>query len=110
LTGGTACPNATSTDFTKQGTFRSVTHNVTGTAGKQYTLNFEVRGILGTKCYSGGTMRTTTLSANPETNNDGWYMGGQPVPSKWNTYEIHVKPAVGTTNLNRSTTPKTFTT
>ncbi len=100
LTGGTACPNATSTDFTKQGTFRSVTHNVTGTAGKQYTLNFEVRGILGTKCYSGGTMRTTTLSANPETNNDGWYMGGQPVPSKWNTYEIHVKPAVGTTNLN----------
>ena len=100
LTGGTACPNATSTDFTKQGTFRSVTHTVTGAAGKQYTLNFEVRGVLGGKCYSGGTMRTTTLSANPEASNDGWYMGGQPVPSKWNTYEIHVKPAVGTTNLN----------
>jgi hypothetical protein len=45
-------------------------------------------------------MRTPALGANPETNNDGWYMGGQPVSSKWNTYEIHVKPAVGTTNLN----------
>lgn len=98
--GTTTCPNATSTDFTKQGMFRTVTHTVGGTPGTQYTLNFEVRGILGGKCYTGGTMRTPTLSTNPETSNDGWYTGGQPVVSKWNTYEVHVTPAVGTTNIN----------
>jgi len=99
LTGG-ACPNATSTDFNTQGVFRSVPHTVGGTSGTQYTINFEVRGILGTKCYTGGKARTPGLSASPEVSNDGWYEGGSPVPSKWNTYEIHVKPAVGTTNLN----------
>jgi hypothetical protein len=40
------------------------------------------------------------LAANPEVANNGWYMGGSPLASKWNTYEVHVKPAVGTTHLN----------
>jgi hypothetical protein len=95
LTGTAACPNPNATDYTTQGLFRTTTFNIKGTAGTQYTVNFEARGILGTRCYSGGKPQVATLSANPEVNNDGWYVGGQPVaPSKWNTYEIHVSPAV----------------
>ena len=91
----TICPNATSTDYSTQGLFRSVPFTVGGTAGTQYTINFEARGVLGTRCYTGGTPQVAALSSNPEVNNDGWYVGGQPVaPSKWNTYEIHVSPAV----------------
>jgi hypothetical protein len=98
------CPNAT-TAFTTQGIFSSVVHKVGGTAGTQYTLNFELRGVLGTECYTGGSTTATgttqpTLAANPEASNNGWYMGGSPIASKWNTYEVHVKPAVGTTHLN----------
>jgi len=98
------CPNATAA-FATQGIFSSVVHKVGGTTGTQYTINFELRGVLGTECYSGGSTTATgstqpTLAANPEVANNGWYMGGSPVASKWNTYEVHVKPAVGTTHLN----------
>jgi len=98
------CPNATAA-FTSQGIFSSVVHKVGGTSGTQYTLNFELRGVLGTECYNGGSTTATgstqpTLAANPEVANNGWYMGGSPIASKWNTYEVHVKPAVGTTHLN----------
>ena len=93
------CPNATAA-FATQGMFQSVVHNVAGTAGTQYTINFEVRGVLGTECYTGGTAQVAGLSAAPEVSNNGWYMGGSPIASKWSTYEVHVKPAVGTANLN----------
>jgi hypothetical protein len=93
------CPNSTATDFNQRGLFVTKTLPVTGTTGTQYTINIEVRGILGTQCYTGGTT-TSTLSANPETSNSTWYAGGSPKDSKWNTYEIHVSPVVGTTNLN----------
>jgi hypothetical protein len=99
------CPNASATDFNKRGMFVSHVLTVGGTPGTIYTINFQLRGVLGTECYTGGTTTagaTTqpTLSANPETSNNGWYMGGSPVASKWNTYEVHVKPAVGTLYLN----------
>jgi hypothetical protein len=88
------CPDPNSPDFNTRGLFRTVPLSVFGTSGTQYTVNFEARGVLGGECYTGGTLRTPTLSPDPETNNDGWYMGGEPVPSKWNTFEIHVSPAV----------------
>jgi hypothetical protein len=92
--GTTTCPNPTAA-FATQGLFRyEPTITVGGTPGTQYTINIEVRGVLGTKCYQGGTMQAPALSANPETTNNGWYVGGQPVVSKWNTYEVHVSPAV----------------
>jgi hypothetical protein len=98
------CPNAAAA-FATQGIFTNVVHKVGGTPGTQYTINFELRGVLGTECYTGGSTTAAgttqpTLAANPEVSNNGWYMGGSPVPSKWNTYEVHVKPAVGTTHLN----------
>jgi hypothetical protein len=89
------CPNTTAA-FPTQGAFKNFTHTVGGTTGTRYTINFEVRGVAGGKCYTGGTMRTPTLSLDPEgtTGNDGWYVGGTPIASKWNTYEIHVTPPV----------------
>jgi hypothetical protein len=41
---------------------------------------------------------STTPPTSPETTNDGWYVGGTPTDSKWNTYEIHVNPPVAGSN------------
>jgi hypothetical protein len=89
------CPNTTAA-FPTQGAFRNFTHTVAGTAGTKYTINFEVRGVAGGKCYTGGTAQAPALSTDPEgaTGNNGWYVGGTPIASKWNTYEIHVTPPV----------------
>jgi hypothetical protein len=71
--------------------------NVLGTPGTTYTINFEVRGVTGGKVYAGGALRSTATTVN-ETNtgtpNDGWYIGGSPTVSLWNTYELHVTPPV----------------
>lgn len=92
--GSTACPNPSAIDFNSRGVFRTVTHTVGGTAGIRYTLNFEVRGVVGGRCYVNGTPAAAGLSADPETSNNGWYQGGTPTDSKWNTFEVHVSPAV----------------
>ena len=86
-------PNAT--DYNMRGAFRNFTHNVGGTPGTKYTITFEVRGVAGTRCYTGGTPAVPTLSPDPEVNNNGWYVGGTPTTdSHWNSYEIHVDPPV----------------
>jgi hypothetical protein len=90
----TGCPNSTASDYSVRGAFKNKTITVKGTANTQYTINFEVRGVVGTRCYTGGTPAVAALGANPETTNNGWYVGGTPTDSKWNTYEIHVSPAV----------------
>ena len=65
-----------------------------GTAGTAYTINFEVRGVVGTRCYTGGTIASTAVPSATAANNT-WYVGGRQYnDSIWNTYEIHVNPAV----------------
>jgi hypothetical protein len=94
------CPNASASDFTMRGEFRNTTLQLGGDTSTVYTINFEVRGIAGTRCYTGGTPAVAALASDPETNNNGWYVGGTPTDSKWNTYEIHVDPPVtGEKNL-----------
>jgi hypothetical protein len=90
------CPNLTSTNYDTRGAFRRFTHNVGGTSGTKYTVTFEVRGVAGGRCYNGGTAQMPMLGPDPEgsTGNDGWYVGGTPTDSKWNTYEFHVNPPV----------------
>jgi hypothetical protein len=88
---GTAC--VTSTDFTVAGAFKLHTHAVGGTPGTKYMINFEARGVTGGKTYNGGTRQSTDQNFN-QTGNDGWYAGGTPTVSHWNTYEIHVSPPV----------------
>lgn len=86
------CPNSTSATYANRGVLRKAEHVVGGDSATKYTINFEVRGIVGGKFYTGGKLRTTKYS--PTEPNDGWYEGGTPTDSKWNTWEIHVDPPV----------------
>jgi hypothetical protein len=86
------CPNPTAADYATRGVLRKAEHLVGGDKATKYTINFEVRGIVGGKFYTGGKLRTAAYSANGP--NDGWYEGGTPTDSKWNTWEIHVDPPV----------------
>lgn len=86
------CPNASAADYATRGVLRKAEHAVGGDKATKYTINFEVRGIVGGKFYTGGKLRTTAYSANGP--NDGWYEGGTPTDSKWNTWEIRVDPPV----------------
>jgi hypothetical protein len=75
---------------------REKTIAVKGTAGQLYTINIEVRGVIGTRCYTGG-MRASSAALNENGNNNWWYVGGTYANPTgwWNTYELHVSPATG---------------
>jgi hypothetical protein len=90
--GATTCSTTGSWDA--RGTIRNKVLNVKGETGKTYTINFEVRGVAGTRCYTGGKAASTTTPSTTGPNNT-WYVGGkQANDSIWNTYELHVAPAV----------------
>jgi hypothetical protein len=89
------CPNPTATDFNQRGLFRNTLLELGGDTSTVYTINFAVRGVAGTRCYTGGTPANPNLAPNPETSNNGWYIGGTPTTTSWwNSFEIHVAPAV----------------
>jgi hypothetical protein len=92
---GSNCPS--NTDPTKQGTVRSKTIPVMGTANQAYTINIEVIGVIGTRCYMGGVGRQSTASIMTEGYNNSWYVGGTPSNATdwWNSYELHVSPSTG---------------
>jgi len=75
------------------------TFTVKGTAGQLYTVNIEVRGVVGTRCYQGGTRPSTDSATIQDSGyNAWWYAGGTPynATSLWNTYELHVSPSTVT--------------
>ena len=87
-----SCPSGSNWD--SRGAIREEVINVKGTTGTKYTINFEVRGVVGTRCYTGGTQASTATPSATGANNT-WYVGGkQYKDSIWNTYEIHVDPPV----------------
>jgi len=67
---------------------------VKGTTGTVYTINIEVRGVIGTRCYKDG-MRASSAAINESGNNNWWYIGGVYANQTgwWNTYELHVTPS-----------------
>lgn len=69
---------------------------VGGDSGKKYTVTLEVRGVVGTRCYQGGTP-ASTASLKTDDYNNWWYAGGTPYNATgwWNTYELQVTPATG---------------
>jgi hypothetical protein len=89
-----ACPSGA--DYYHTGVTLTKSIKVHGTPGTKYTLNIEVRGVAGGRCYTGGTPGTTDKADLYQNTNNGWYAGGQQLnDSIWNTYEIHVEnPAV----------------
>jgi hypothetical protein len=90
------CPTGAS--WATTGYINNKTMPVHGVTGQQYTVNFNVRGVVGTRCYTGGTpggMPLPAATPNPSGQNSTWYIGGtQFNDSIWNTMEIHVAPAV----------------
>jgi hypothetical protein len=93
-TGSTSTTCPTGTTWATRGAIRDTTLNVKGTPGTPYTVNFEVRGVVGTRCYSGGTAAYTGVPSVDGPNNT-WYVGGvQANNSIWSTYELHVSPPV----------------
>ena len=95
---GSNCP--ANSDPTMQGTVRSKVINVGGTKNQAYTINIEVIGVIGTRCYSGGTRQSTT-SISTDGYNNSWYSGGTPSNATdwWNSYEIHVAPSTGAADV-----------
>ena len=75
---------------------RSKSIPVKGVTGQLYQINIEVRGVIGTRCYTGGT-RASTAALNENGNNNWWYSGGTYANPTgwWNTYELHVSPSTG---------------
>jgi len=83
-----ACPAGAT--WATRGTINETTLTVGGTVGTPYTISFEVRGVLGTRCYVGG-VAASTAAPNPNGPNNTWYVGGtQYNDSIWNTFEVHV--------------------
>jgi hypothetical protein len=70
------------------GTQRTLDLTVHGDAGATYLLAMHIRGVVGTRCYTGGTAQigTPTLTGPNET----FYVGGDQLgDSWWNTFELH---------------------
>jgi len=86
------CPSGST--WATSGSIRDTNLAVKGTTGTQYTITFDVHGVAGTRCYTGGTPASTTAPSATGPNNT-WYVGGQQAnDSIWNTYELHVSPTV----------------
>jgi hypothetical protein len=93
--GSTTTTCASGATWDTRGTIRDTTLNVKGTTGTTYTINFEVRGVAGTRCYTNGTPAVANMTPNANGSNNTWYVGGvQANNSIWNTYELHVNPPV----------------
>ncbi len=95
--GGHNCwTDAQSTTCPGSGNDVDKTLSVKGTSGQKYTVNIEVRGVVGTRCYQGGKAASTAAISDTGYNN-WWYAGGSPYNSTgwWNTYELHVSPSTG---------------
>jgi hypothetical protein len=94
--GGTISVDGHNCPMTGTGINRETPLKVGGESGKKYTVNIEVRGVIGTRCYKGGT-RASTASAKEDDYNNWWYIGGTYANATgwWNTYELKVTPSTG---------------
>ena len=73
--------------------------NVMGTTGQQYTITMNVRGVVVTRCYTGGVQGSTAVG-NPTGQNNTWYAGGEQFnDSIQTTMEIHVAPKIAGTAI-----------
>lgn len=65
---------------------------VGGEMGKTYAVTVTVNGIVEAKYYRNGMRRAgdSTAGENDVKGSDTWYVGGEPIPSTYNSYMIHV--------------------
>jgi hypothetical protein len=94
---GHNCPMSdNSSSCPSNGINREKTIPVKGVSGQLYTINIEVRGVIGTRCYTGG-MRASSAALDETGTNNWWYVGGTYANPTgwWNTYELKVSPSTG---------------
>jgi hypothetical protein len=94
---GHNCPMSdASSSCPSSGINREKSIDVKGVSGQLYIINIEVRGVIGTRCYTGGT-RASSAALDETGNNNWWYSGGTYANPTgwWNTYELHVSPPTG---------------
>jgi hypothetical protein len=94
---GHNCPmSGTGSSCPANGIDLPTTKNVKGDPNKTYTIKIEVRGVIGTRCYKGGT-RASTAAGSDTGYNNWWYVGGtyDNPTGWWNSYELKVSPATG---------------
>ena len=72
---GATCPTGASLDL--QGVIRDKMFTVSGTPGKKYTVNIEVRGVVGGRCYQ--TAAPSSAAASDTGYNNWWYIGGHAI-------------------------------
>jgi len=90
---GAACPQ-TSSWATSGYINTTAPMAIKGTTGQKYTINISVRGVVGTRCYTGGTPGSTA-AGNANGQNNTWYAGGQQFNNSiWNTMEMRITPKV----------------
>jgi hypothetical protein len=97
---GHNCPMSdASASCPTNGINREKTIAVKGTKDQLYTINIEVRGVIGTRCYQGGK-RASEAALNTDGTNNWWYIGGTYANATgwWNTYELHVSPSATKTS------------
>lgn len=97
---GHNCPMSDSNpSCPSDGVNRQKTVMVKGVSGQAYTINIEVRGVIGTRCYTGGTRASSDPLSENGTNN-WWYIGGSYANPTgwWNSYELHVNPSATKTS------------
>jgi len=88
---GFDCTNNGCTDNQKD---TIVDFPIAGDAATIYDVTIHVWGIVEAKNYDGGTRRAGDLMDASSTGGDFWYEGGTIPFSSYNTYELHVTPAV----------------
>jgi len=94
---GHNCPTSgTGSSCPTNGVDTQVVQTVKGDSSKTYTINIEVAGVIGTRCYKGGT-RASTAAGSDTGYNNWWYVGGtyDNPTGWWNSYELHVAPTTG---------------
>jgi hypothetical protein len=85
------CPTGDS--WATSGVTVSKEYQAMGNPGQKYTVNFELRGALGLRCYTDGT--PSGMTADPTGINEAFYVGGQQFGDSFlNTVELAVTPAV----------------
>ena len=67
---------------------------VNGDSSKVYQVDFNVKGVVESKNYTGGIRRSTMPLDASATGGDLWYEGGTFAESTYSTYELHVLPKV----------------
>lgn len=96
-----ACPNQDAAVFEQKGYISEEEFKLGGELGKFYDVTIRVNGIVEGKYYRNGKRRRGEDfdNAHDPAGSDGFYIGGEPVPSIYGVYKLTVLQPDGTTEV-----------